>query len=152
MDMALSGRPVEEAAASANVVPHSVKHWLRMVRQRGIVDVLEAWEPPVKARKLSADAMALRELAAKERSPRIRKRFLALADLADGKCIHDASMSSGMSHPAIEKWIGRFEEGGAAAIRKERGRPSKLSQAQLEELRACLWEQPNMKRARNCDT
>ena len=78
-------------------------------------------------RMLDADAMELRELAAKATNPRLKKRFLALADLADGKGLYDAAANSGLTHTSIEKWMRRrFQEGGAAAIRKDQGRPSKI--------------------------
>jgi transposase len=145
IDIALSDGPIEEACAFAHVKPTTVKDWLCMIRQGGIVEVLHAWETSKRPRMLDADAMELRELAAKATNPRLKKRFLALADLADGKGLYDAAANSGLTHTSIEKWIKRFQEGGAAAIRKDQGRPSNLSQAQLEEVRGCLREQPDMK-------
>lgn len=144
IDTALSGRPAEEAAACAHVQLHTLNRWMGMVRQRGIVEVLQQWETPARPLKLNADAMTLRDLAAREKNPRIRKRFLALADVADGKNFYDAAASSGLDRTAIAKWIKRFEEGGPDAIRKKEGRAPKLTRTQLDDLRAQLCEHPEL--------
>jgi hypothetical protein len=59
IDIALSDGPIEEACAFAHVKPTTVKDWLRMIRQGGIVEVLHAWETSKRPRMLDADAMEL---------------------------------------------------------------------------------------------
>jgi len=144
IDMALSGKSPEEAAATANVQPGVLKHWLRIIRQRGIVEALQGWERRAGPLKLNTDAMVLRELAAKETSPRIRKRFLALAEVADGRGICDASAISGLNHEGIAKWIRRYEKSGAVALREKGARSCKLSAVQLSELRSVVAESPEI--------
>jgi len=144
IDLALAGKPYEDAAAAANVQPGALKHWMRRIRQRGIVEMLQCWERPARARELDADAMTLRELAKRETSPRVRKRFLALAEVADGKGLYDASVNSGLERNSIEKWIKRFQKEGVSALRKNEGRAFRLNAAQMSELRTSISKRPEM--------
>ena len=116
---------------------------------------LARWEGQDQARprKLDADAMVLRELAAEEINPRIRKRMLALACVAEGMSPHAASMSMGLNHQAIAARMRRFGKEGIAAFqdRKIAGRPRKLSAAQFHELRLAVLERPEMSYTELCD-
>lgn len=108
IDTVLSSRSIDEAAAAARVLPNTVKDWLRVVTGDGIMPTLARWESQGQARPrlLDADPAVLRELAAKERNPRIRKRMLALALVADGRSPHDAGMSSGLVPGIISRQDG----------------------------------------------
>ena len=133
--MLLSGQPIDDAAASARVRPNAVKGWLRVLARDGIVPTLARWEGQGQARprKLDADAVALRELAAKEKNPRIRKRMLALACVAEGMSTYDAAARTGLDHWSITKRIKRFQKEGFAAFQDKKiaGRPRKLSARNL---------------------
>ena len=146
IDMVLSGQPVDDAAALAMVRPSTVKRWLRIVMRDGIVPTLARWEGrgPPRPRKLDADPTALRELAANERNPRIRKRILALAYVADGMSPLAAAVSAGLDHGAVLARVKRYQEEGVAGLqdRKIAGRPHKLDAAQFQELRFAVLEQP----------
>jgi transposase len=144
IDAVLSGKTVEEAAALALVRVSTVRDWLRLVGRDGIVETLERWENRPGPRRLEADAMELRELAAKEVNPRIRRRMLALASVADGMSLYDAAASTGLEPCAISKRIRRFHEEGIPAFYDTFCRPTKLTGAQLQELRAQILERPDM--------
>ena len=90
--------------------------------------------------------MTLRELAAKESNPRIRKRMLALACVAEGMSTCDAEVKAGLNHEAITKRVRRFREEDIAAFydREPRGRPRKLTASQLQELRSQIREAPEI--------
>ena len=124
VEMALSGRPLDEAAASANVQIPTLKAWLGLITRAGILRALEKWEGHGRPRKLDADAMALREEARKQQNPRIRKRILALACIADGMSVDDTSAQVGINHSVIYTWIRRFQtEGIAPLLVLPKGRP-----------------------------
>jgi transposase len=148
IDRVLSGRPIDEVAASARVLPNAVKSWLRTVTYGGIAPTLARWEGQGKPRprQVDADPVALRELAAKETNPRIRKRVLALACVAEGMGVYDAEVKVGLNRSAITKRVRRFREEGIAAFqdRKIGGRPRKLSAAQFQELRIEFLGRPGM--------
>ena len=149
IDRALSGEPINDAAAGARVRPNTLKAWLRVVTYDGIARTLARWEGDavrVRPRLVDADPVSLRELAAKERNPRIRKRMLALAYVADGKSPHDAGMRSGLAHNAVPKWIARFRKEGVAGLRDRTiaGRPHKLNRAQLEEVAQAFLSRPEL--------
>ena len=72
VDLVLSGHAVEDAAARAVVLPRTVQQWLRFITYVGIDAALRRWEargqnkaPP---ERLDADPVALRDLAAKEKT------------------------------------------------------------------------------------
>jgi transposase len=90
--------------------------------------------------------MALRELASKETNLRVRKRMLALAFVADGMTPFAAAASAGLTRNAVVASIKRFQEQGLAGVRDRNvpGRPRKLNDAQLHELRLALLGRPAM--------
>jgi len=148
MDNVLSGQSIDDAAAGALVRPDTVRDWLRVVTYDGIAPTLARWEGRgnPRPRQVDADPVALRELVAKEKNPRVRKRMLALACVAEGMSPHAASMSMGLNHQAIAARMRRFREEGVAAFRDRKigGRPHKLSAAQFQELRIEFLGRPGM--------
>jgi transposase len=147
LDMLLSGRPVEQAAAAARVRPDTVQRWFRQVSRDGITPTLAKWasRKPPKALSLNADPALLRELAAREQNLRVKKRMLALALVAQGMSAHEASLRVGMGYSELLGRIRRFRQEGMAAVRDRptRGR-RKFSEAQLGELRLLVIGHPEM--------
>jgi transposase len=120
IDAVLSGVLIDDAAAAVRVQPDTVRDWVRAVTRDGITRSLARWESVgtrVGPSLLDADPASFREQAAKERDPRIRKRMLALAFVADGRSPHDADMRSGLAPTAVPKWIVRFRKEGVAGLR-----------------------------------
>ena len=145
--MVLSGKPIEDAAASVLVSRNTVKDWLRAMTYDGIARTLARWEGQrTRARPLDADPAALRELAATESNPAARKRLLALACVAEGMSAYDAEIKTGLSHTAIYQSIKRFRAGGASALQRNvpDGRRQKLTAAELQKLRTRILARPEM--------
>jgi transposase len=155
VDTVLSGRRIEEAAASASVFPGTVRSWLRVVTYDGIAATLARWEGRgnLRPRQLDADPVALRELAGKEMNWRIRKRMLALACVAEGMGLLDAAVSAGLSHMTVIKSMKRFREEGVAAFQdpKSAGRPPKLTSTDLEEVGKAVSARPELSYGDLCD-
>jgi exodeoxyribonuclease X len=153
VDTVLSGRLIDEAAASAGVIPDTVRSWLRVLTYDGIAATLGRWEGQGKPRQLDADPVALRELAAKEMNPRIRKRILALACVAEGMSPLDAAVSVGLQHGTVLRRMKRFREEGIAAFQdpKSAGRPRKLTSAELKEVGKAVLARPELSYGDLCD-
>ena len=148
IDSALSGRPIEEAAAAAHVLRGAVHSWLRLVTRHGLAPALARWERKEQPRQpqIDADPAALRELAAKEENPRVSKRMLALACVAGGISPHAASFAARLDYSAFFERIRQFREEGMEALydRAPFGRRQRLTQDQLQELRAEILQHPDL--------
>jgi transposase len=146
LDMLLSGQPIEAAVDAARVRPDTVERWYRRVIRDGITPTLEKWaSPPPRTLKVNADPLTLRELADRELNSRVRKRLLALALVAEGMSAHDASLRIGIAYSVLLKRIKRFRQEGMAAIQDAPSRGStKLTNAQLEDLRRLAVGRPDM--------
>ena len=144
IDMVLAGQAIEAAARFALVREQTVKVWLSRVKHDGIAPMLRKRKPS--ARKLDADPAALRDLAAKEKNPRVRKRMLALACMAEGMGFYDAEIKSGLTRDMIKKRIERFRRDGIAAFRDEPnvGRQRKLNPDGLGQLHAKVLAEPKV--------
>src|SRR6201999_1007409 len=95
------------------------------------------WEIDKRTPKgLNADGTTLLEHANRERDPRIQRRLLALAHVADGNSLEDAAIKSGLNAD-IRKWIRRYKKQGVAGLRSKGtgGRPLQLSSEQLRIIR-----------------
>ena len=148
VEMVLSGRPIDEVARTVHVLPGAVRTWLRDVSRDGFAPTLARWEGQGKPRprQLNADPVALRELAAKEMNPRVRRRMLALACVAEGMSPLDAAVSAGLNHGTVLKSMKRFREEGISAFgdKKHSARARKLSLLQIQQIQAELLRNPNM--------
>src|SRR5262249_17251944 len=122
----------------------TVRTWLRRVTHDGIAQLLGRSKPP--PRRLDADPSPLRALAAKERDPRVRKRMLALACMAEGMGFYYAEGRSGLNREMFKERLERFQREGAGAFRdgKDFGRPKKLSRAGLRRLCRKVLANPKM--------
>jgi transposase len=148
VDIVLSGRPFEEAMASAQVLRGAVREWLRLAARDGIAPTLARWERKHRPWRpqIDADPAALRELAAKEsRRPR-RKQLLALALVAEGMTPHAATLAAGANYGSVLRRIRRFREEGVEAFcdRAPFGRRQRLNKDQLSELRTEILQRPDM--------
>jgi transposase len=148
VDLVLSGKPMAEVAASAQVLPNAVRTWLRVISRSGVDASVARWQVDRRLRpgKLDVEPATLHELAAKEINPRVRKRIRALACVAEGMSSYDAEVKTGLNHWAIIKRVGRFREEGVAAFQDKKiaGRPRKLSTAQFQELPLDVLARPGM--------
>lgn len=131
IDAVLSGQPIGDVAAAARVLPNAVRKWLRVVSRDGIDATVGGWQIDRRLRpgRLDVDPATLHELAAREKNPRVRKRMLALACVAEGMSTYDAEAKAGLNHWAITKRVKRFRKEGVEAFqdRKIAGRPRKSS-------------------------
>jgi len=148
IDAVLSGLPIEEAAATARVLPDAVRRWLRVVSREGIDAAVDGWRIDRRLRpgRLDVDPATLHELAAKEKNPRIRKQMLALARVAEGMSPLDAAVSVGLQHGTVLRRMKRFREEGIAAFQdpKSAGRPHKLTLTELEEVGKVVLAHPEL--------
>jgi transposase len=144
---ALAGKPLQKAAALGGVTPPTLKRWLVHIRAFGITALLAYWMPSQPGHlKVSADPAALRAHAASEGDPEKRKRLIALACVAEGLCLNDAAVESGISDGTIITSIRQFQQGGIAAIypkkRPPSGRRPLLGQKELEKVAALARTTP----------
>jgi transposase len=160
----LAGKSVRQAQEIANASRGGVDRWLRHARQGGIQALVrvgrgscqmgrqETHDPP-RPPKVNADPAALREMAAREKNPRVRKRMLALACVAEGMSPLAAAVKTKVAHSAVLARVKRFQKEGIAAFQDKRpfGRPRKLTEAQLQELRLVVLDHPEMTYAQLCD-
>src|SRR5262249_44711886 len=137
-------KPIEAAAILAQVRVDTVDAWLRRVTHEGIAPFLGKRAPP--PRKLDADPSTFRKLAAKEKNPRVRKRMLALACMAEGMGFYDAEVRSGLTRVMIKKRIERFRREGIAAFEdgENVGRQKRLDASGLKELYGKILSAPEM--------
>jgi transposase len=148
IDIVLAGRAIEPAAASAHVLPGTVREWLRLVARDGFAATLARWEnvPHPRSPQIDADPAAFRELAAKEENRHRRRQMLALALVAEGMTPHAAAFKAGANYGSVLKRIRRFGKEGFDAFRdKPRyGLARKLAPAQLQELRSEMLALPEI--------
>ncbi len=116
VDFVFGGGSLEDAAASAGVRPSAVRKWLNAIHHKGIAGFLEQSEGRTSSPRLDIDAAALHERAAQEWNPRIRKRMLAVAYVADGMGYYDAGVAAGLNHPAVMRWVARVRQGGISVL------------------------------------
>jgi transposase len=152
----LQGKSKRQAYEAANATRGSLDRWLKQLREGGLQAlVLErragrhatpSVEKPPRLPKVNADPKTLRELAARERNPRIRKRMLALACVAEGTSPLTVAVKMKVAHSVVLERVRRFQEEGLAGLqdRPPFGRPRKLTATQLDELRLVVIDHPEM--------
>ena len=89
----------------------------------------------------------LRALAAKCDDAGKTRRLLAIAMILDGASRLDAARLAGMDRQTLRDWVHRYNEAGIDGLvsRKAPGAPSKLTQAQMAELRELVIAGPDRK-------
>jgi transposase len=146
VDGVLAGRSIEDAAASARVLPATVRSWLRLVARNGVIRALARWERKDQPRhaQLGADPADLRDLAATEKKQPLRRQMLALALVAEGASPHAAALAAAADYGAVRRRVRRFRNEGIAAFRDKERWTRKLAADQIEQLRAEVLKRPDV--------
>lgn len=94
------------------------------------------------SRPLTGDAM--REQARREDDPRVANRLAALARVMDGVNLTQAAARAGVTRRTLRSWLERYTEAGLPGLhdRWSGGRPSRLTEAQIESLAVALRQTP----------
>ena len=87
----------------------------------------------------------LRQLAVKSRDAAQSRRLLAIAMVLEGSSREDAARQAGMDRQTLRDWVHRYNEIGVGGLvsRCAPGPASKLTAAQMEELRALVLAGPD---------
>jgi len=95
--------------------------------------------------RLDLSPEELRKLAAKARDGRVVRRLLGIASLLEGESREAAASASGMDRQTLRDWVHRYNAEGATGLhpRRSSGRPSKLSKAQMADLRTVVVNGPD---------
>lgn len=103
---------------------------------------------PIDIIRLDFSAAELRELAARERDGAVVRRLLAIAMVLDDASRTEAARLNGMDRQTLRDWVHRYNAEGVEGLRSRLspGRPSALSEAQMEELRTMVLEGPDPER------
>lgn len=99
----------------------------------------------VKLTRTDHTSVDLRNLAVKSRDSAQSRRLLALAMIVEGHSREDAARQAGMDRQTLRDWVLRYNELGAAGLlsRSAPGPATKLSDAQMQELRALVISGPD---------
>lgn len=102
--------------------------------------------PPLQIRRDIAPEN-LRRLAKLESDARVSRRLLALANALDGMDRATAARSAGMDRQTLRDWVIRYNEAGVEALFDDwgDGRPCRLNEIQLAELKVIVLAGPNPK-------
>jgi transposase len=100
---------------------------------------------PIEITRTDFSAAELRALAAKTGDGAVVRRLLALALVLEGCCRDEAASQNGMTRQTLCDWVHRYNAEGVAGLqsRTSSGRPSYLSEEQMEELRALVLKGPD---------
>lgn len=100
---------------------------------------------PIDITRLDLSAEELRKLAAKAQDGRVVRRLLGISLLLEGKSREEAATASGMDRQTLRDWVHRYNAEGVAGLhpRPSPGRPSRLSEAQMAELRTLVVDGPD---------
>jgi transposase len=95
--------------------------------------------------RLDLSPEELRKMAAKARDGRVVRRLLGIASLLEGESREAAASASGMDRQTLRDWVHRYNAEGASGLhpRRSPGRPSKLSKAQMADLRTVVVDGPD---------
>jgi transposase len=95
--------------------------------------------------RLQHSAADLRDLAVRSWDTAQSRRLLAIAMVLDGSSREAAARQAGMDRQTLRDWVHRYNERGADGLisRSAPGPASKLTAAQMEELRALVLAGPD---------
>lgn len=97
---------------------------------------------PIEITRFEHSATELREVAARTHDGAAVRRLLAIALVLEGHRREPAAQLNAMDRQTLRDWVLRYNAEGVAGLRSRcsPGRPSKLSEAQMEELRTMVLE------------
>jgi transposase len=145
VDQMLAGKAPLVVAREACVTPHTVRQWLTRLQSEGVGALLGTAKMRLQDPLIVADAGELRALAAKKQNTPIAKRLLAMANLADGMSVTDAAVRAGAHRDTLRIWLADFQKSGIQDLqRNPKGRPAKLTDDQLAELRKIILATPSI--------
>ena len=100
---------------------------------------------PVMIKRMDHTSAELRELAVRSRDAAQSRRLLAIARVLDGSSRENAARQTGMDRQTLRDWVHRYNEAGADGLisRTAPGPAPKLSEAQMQELRALVIAGPD---------
>jgi transposase len=100
---------------------------------------------PVTIKRMDHTSAELRELAVRSRDAAQSRRLLAIALVLDGSSRENAARQTGMDRQTLRDWVHRYNEAGADGLisRTAPGPAPKLSEAQMQELRALVIAGPD---------
>jgi transposase len=100
---------------------------------------------PVMIKRMEHTSAELRELAVRSRDAAQSRRLLAIALVLDGSSRENAARQTGMDRQTLRDWVHRYNEAGADGLvsRTAPGPAPKLSEAQMQELRALVIAGPD---------
>jgi transposase len=100
---------------------------------------------PVRIKRMDHTSAELRELAVRSRDAAQSRRLLAIALVLDGSSRENAARQTGMDRQTLRDWVHRYNEAGADGLisRTAPGPTPKLSEAQMQELRALVIAGPD---------
>jgi transposase len=100
---------------------------------------------PIDITRLDLSTEELRKLAAKAQDGRVVRRLLGISLLLEGKSREEAATASGMDRQTLRDWVHRYNAEGVGGLhpRPSPGRPSRLSEAQMAELRTLVVDGPD---------
>lgn len=103
---------------------------------------------PIEITRRDFSATELREFASHERDGAVVRRLLAIAMILEGASREEAAQLSGMDRQTLRDWVHRYNAEGVEGLRSHvsPGRPSALSEVQMEALRAMVLEGPDPER------
>src|SRR5262249_38102298 len=124
---------------------------LRAERCRSSARSPAEFMPKLQRRQIYADSdrhRQLRELAAGTRDGAAVRRLLAIALGLEGRSRAEAARLNGMDRQTLRDWVHRYNEEGVEGLysRASPGRPSALTDEQMEELRTLVLEGPDPQR------
>lgn len=92
----------------------------------------------------SADVERLKDLRRKEEDPKVRDRIMAVIMEVEDYERREIARLLGTSRSTVWRWIKRFDESGIESLsdKQRSGRPSKLSEAEKEQVKEDLEQSP----------
>ena len=103
---------------------------------------------PIEVSRKDRSPAALREIARTTKDGGVVRRLQAIAAVLEGHSRGEAAHLNGMQRQTLRDWVHRYNEHGVAGLisRQSPGRPSALSEEQMEELRQMVLAGPDLER------
>ncbi len=100
----------------------------------------------IEVRRLELSATELRQRASRCGEGRVACRVLAIAHVLEGASRAEAASACGMDRQTLRDWVHRYNAEGIAGLSDARrsGRPTALSDAQMQELKELVLAGPDL--------